>query len=128
MAEKYTLSMIVGSTFKKIFRFLDQDENPIDLSGYKADVSIRKDLKCKEPFISLSSEEQTKYGSELVIDSTAGEVLMIIDADETEKISNIYEKQSYKWDLRLEDPYGEVYIYFPSSDFEIIPVSTRFRL
>lgn len=123
--EQYTLEMVVGTTFKRIFRFKDESGNPIDLVGYKASIGIRRNLTCKEAFLKITSESDTPNGSSIEIDSTEGEISLEINYKETDKILNISEKQEYVWDLRLEDSYENVYIYFPSSPFIIYPASTR---
>ena len=122
--EQHTLEMIVGTTLRRIFRFKDENGDPFDLSDYNVSISVRRNLSCREPFIKVTDDTETENGSSLTIDNT-GEVFLEINYKETSKILSIYEKQEYVWDIRLEDQFGKVYVYFPSSPFIIYPASSR---
>lgn len=119
---QYPLSMQAGNSFTRIFRFKDGNGDPVDLTGYKAKVDIRRNVAA-DVVIRLDSEQPTENGSTLSV--SGNEVEMYIAPEETVDFVKLPIGLMAMWDLRLIDADGHTWTYFPKSRFTINSVSTR---
>jgi len=99
MAEEYDITIEQGATFELPIVWKDEKGTPIDLTGYKARMQIRKRIRSDEILASLTTEN-----GRIVLGGAAGTIDIVIPATETEKFS--FSRGVY--DLELEGPGGYV--------------------
>lgn len=122
----YPLEMIWGSSLERGFVFKDGSGDPIDLTGYTAEVHIRERIKSDEPLVSLSSESETDAGSGLEITADEGKVVLTITDQESDNLPGESRQERLVWDLKLTPANGDLSrVYFRESDFIVYPASTR---
>lgn len=99
--ERYTLSIFRGETFRRTFRYVDSDENPIDISNYTARMQIR----ATDDSDAVLHESTTENG-DITISGPAGEVALKIQATDT---------ADWTWVTGVYD----LEIVSPSPDFDV---------
>lgn len=122
---QYPLYLIAGTSLKRGFVFKDGDEMPLNLTGYSAEVDIRKRVGDKDAIFKLTSEGETEKGSKLEITPEEGRIDIRLTPEESEDFTLINKDQHLVWDIRVTDPYGDAVVYFRGSPFVVKPVSTR---
>ena len=92
-AADYDLLIEQGATFDLSIVWKDNEDNPIDISGYSARMQIRKTYD-SDPVISLTSDSD----GGIVLGGVDGTINIAIDAEATEGI----EIRRGRYDLELE--------------------------
>lgn len=107
------LKLITGITFGPvILTAKDQNNNPVDLTGWKVFAEVRK-----RPGATLYLDLQPSFTN-----ITGGEITIPVMTDEATYNLNPGE---YNWDLILEDPLGARRGPYIRGPFEIIAIITK---
>lgn len=77
------------TTYKRVFRWLDENKEPIDLTGYNAYLQVKK-TKSSEPIINASTDNE-----KIEIVGEEGKIILNLDAED------LIEPGKYKYDLLL---------------------------
>ena len=94
-----TVNLIIeqGTTFDQTFIWQDETSNPIDLTGFTAQMQIRESVTSPEVIIELSTSN-----GRIVLGGTAGTILLQLTGSETEALD--FDQAIY--DLELTDVAG----------------------
>ena len=92
-AADYNLLIEQGATFELSIIWKDDNDTPIDISGYSARMQIRKTYD-SDPVISLTNDSD----GGIVLGGVAGTIAITIDADTTDDIEIL----RGRYDLELE--------------------------
>lgn len=96
-AGKFDLEIEQGATYRRVFKMQDANKNPIDLTGYTADMQIRMTAKAPSALATLST-----VTGEIVIGGTDGTIQLVIPA----KMTSGFNFAAAVYDLRLTAPDG----------------------
>lgn len=101
MQNGFPITIIQGATYSRQVTYVDQDGNPVDLTGYSAQMMFRTTVDGENPpVITLSSPS-----SGIVIQGSLGLVTFTISATQTALLSNGMEMV---YDLFITDTNGIV--------------------
>ena len=81
-AGKLDLTIEQGATFEKILLYKDADGQPIDLTGYNAELQVRSSKDSTRILLELSTDN-----SKIGISGETGQITLLILASETSQIS-----------------------------------------
>lgn len=95
----YDFTIYQGATFSRVLTWKDQEDTPIDLSGYTARLQARESQDAEEPFLSLTTEN-----GGIALGGAAGTVTLSIADGDTADIA----EASGVYDLELESAGGTV--------------------
>jgi hypothetical protein len=98
-AKTYNITIEQGATFRLNVRWLDPDDNPIDITGYTARMQVRRRYNDPDAVLSLTSDD-----GDIAIGNEAGTVDVTASADDTAAIGI----KCGVYDLELESPAGTV--------------------
>lgn len=105
MATKLNLSIDQGATFRKTFRWSDSNGDPHDLTAWSARMQIRRQIKSTgDPLLELTSGD----GDITLGDGLAGDTDPNVEVLITDEATGGLPDGSWKYDLELESPGGEV--------------------
>ena len=89
-----------GSSFRKLFIYLDSAQEPIDLTEYSARMQLREAYASPTPVVNLTTEN-----GGIEIEPLDGEILVRMTPAQTEAIA----ARDYFYDLEIESLDGKVY-------------------
>lgn len=95
----YHLTIYQGASFSQNMIWQDQEEEPIDLTGYTARMMARASLGATSPFISLTTEN-----GGITLGGDEGTILLAMTAAQTEALT----ESVGLYDLELVAPGGGV--------------------
>jgi hypothetical protein len=101
-AGKYSFTVEQGTTFQFGLIYKDSEGQPVDLTGYSAQMQIRPDFAdfTDTKYITLSSSLDVD-GSGLVIDGASGSIQVIMASAKTEEFDfdeGVYDLELYSGD------------------------------
>lgn len=100
-AGKKNIVIEKGATFKMSLLWKDQNNAPVDLTGYTARMQVRKTISSDTALLSLTTEN-----GDIVLGGTAGTILIeVSDADTSAIPDNV---KSGVYDLEMESASGIV--------------------
>jgi len=92
-----------GASFKQSWEIIQKDSgNPIDLTGYSANMQVRGKISDESPILDLSTEN-----SGITIDITNDTTTLSLYAPASLTTAIVASKGVY--DLELKDPSGDIY-------------------
>ncbi len=94
-----TLFIWQGQTFDDQLKLTDEDNVPIDLTGYEAHLQAREDITSLLPLI-----DWTTADGEIVLGGDQGTVTFAVDGDTTYGLGLPFDTQQLYYDLRLYTP------------------------
>lgn len=97
-AGQYDITCEQGATFTRTLQWLDENEAPVDLTGYTARMHVRKTVKSATTLVEL-----TTANSRIVLTPLTGTLDLILTATETAALAD-----SGVYDLELVSPGGVV--------------------
>ena len=101
-----------GTTFKKKFTFFDNDNLPLDLTGYSSKMQVRKTLATKTAMAEFNTpDEITIVGNEIQIDVHYS-------------VTELFKAGEFMWDLEITSPTDERSRVFEGK-FIVTPEVTR---
>lgn len=95
----YNIELEQGTTFDPVFRWLTASKQPVDLTGYYAEMHVRTKASAQTTVVELSSAQ----GS-IVLVPLEGRIQLLLSASETAAIA----AGRYTYDLELVSPGGIV--------------------
>lgn len=95
----YTFQIYQGQTWRNTLRLKDAAGDPIDLTDYTARMQIRETVESATFVLELTTEN-----GRLTIDELAGEIAVLVDADDTSAIElPLGEPGQWVYDLEIID-------------------------
>jgi hypothetical protein len=95
----YDIVIEQGATFNLNVRWLDPDDDPVDITGYSARMQVRRTYKSEDTLLSLTSED-----GEIILGGALGTIAVTASAEDTASI----DAKSGVYDLELVSPAGVV--------------------
>ena len=112
MAARHDLQAWTRTTFERRFVWLDENENPVDLTGYEAHLHMRRS-GVKEPAVEASTENE-----KISITPEEGKIELHLTAEDLNISSG-----TYSYDLLLiQGEYKKLLLY---GTFSVSPVVTK---
>lgn len=111
--ESEKIYVVKGDTLKFKIVFEDEDENPVDLSGSKVYLTVKKNLNDSDD-IAIIKKETTSH-----TDPTNGETLLTVSASE----SKLLKKGQYYYDAQVKFPSGDI-MSIVTGAFEVLQDTT----
>ncbi len=96
---KYDFTLYQGATFARVLTWKDENETPIDLTGYTARMHIRESQDADAAFVTLTTENDG-----ITLGDAAGTITLSISASDTAAIT----ETSGVYDLELVSAGGIV--------------------
>lgn len=96
MSRKNILFITAGTTFSNTFTYKDEDDDVIDLTGYTANASLRKEY-----------ESNTSIAFTVVLGGANGTITISLPAT-----ANLTNYSKYVWDVKLTSPSNTVIVPF----------------
>jgi hypothetical protein len=115
-AFKEKLTIEQGATFDESWDWLDEEGNPVDLTGWTGKMDIRENIAAETPYMTLTTEN-----GRIVLGEVAGRVRLLIEASATAAIA--WPKAIF--DLHLIDASGDYIVRFMKGSVIIDPGVTR---
>lgn len=97
IAGNYDITVYQGDTYDMTFIWSDENENPLDLTGYTSRLQVRESIDASTTMVSLSS------GSGITLGGAAGTIQVVISDTATAALT-----QSGVYDLEIESGSGVV--------------------
>jgi hypothetical protein len=94
----YNITLYQGATYQQQFTWKDQNNNPINLTGYTARMQIRESHDAASPFVTLST------GSGITLGGVAGTITLTISDSQTSAMT----QSSGVYDIELVSSLGTV--------------------
>lgn len=98
MTERYNMTCDQGATFIREIAVTDADGNPVNYTGFEAEMQVRKTHGDPTSVVDL-----TTGNGRITIVGAAGQVKIMLTDEETAQIT----PRSYVYDLLLVTPTGE---------------------
>lgn len=96
---QYHLTIYQGATFRQNMIWQDNEQQPIDLTGYAARMMARTNVSASDPFLTLTTEN-----GGITLGGEDGTILLVMTAGQTESLTEM----AGLYDLELVAPGGEV--------------------
>lgn len=98
MAGKLNLKINKGETFRYTLKWLDENEVPIDITGYDARMHIRPEIDSDTILLKFASDPLLNPDGEITITPVTGEIVLYLGATQTADIdweSGVYDLEMY---------------------------------
>lgn len=113
MAARQNLDVDQGSYWSQSLLWKDADGATIDLTGYTARMSVRREVTDADPVVISLTTENGRITLGLVEDTPGGtdlyNILLEIDAADTEDLPTGNEKSVWRYDLEMVPAGGQVH-------------------
>ena len=114
-AGTWNITIEQGADLSLPLLFTDASDNPVDLTGWSAEMMIRTSANDPNPLITLSTE-----GGGIILGGTAGTIVITIDEATTQQ----FNAEAAVYDLRMQDSLGK-HLRLIQGQVNISPAITR---
>lgn len=104
----HNFDVVQGADFRKLLIWKDEDDVPIDNTGYTARMQVRRTVDSDEVLVELATAEDLDAAGDITLGGVNGEILLELDASETAALPATPFDRRWRYDLEMVAPGGFV--------------------